>query len=92
MYYPKYHCKLNHIEHFWCSAKKWARENCNYTLDDLQRRVHCVLASVSNYTILVYFYRCRQKMDLYREGIEYGSLQWKACIMHPKPTNKGNDR
>lgn len=24
MYYPKYHCELNHIEHFWCSAKKWA--------------------------------------------------------------------
>lgn len=21
-YYPKYHCKLNHIEHFWDSAKK----------------------------------------------------------------------
>lgn len=24
MYYPKYHCELDHIEHFWCSAKKWA--------------------------------------------------------------------
>ena len=24
MYYPKYYCELNHIGHFWCSAKKWA--------------------------------------------------------------------
>ena len=35
MYYLKYHSKLNHMEHFWCSTKKWAQENCQYTLDDL---------------------------------------------------------
>ena len=35
MYYPKYHCELNYIEHFWFSAKKWVRKNCNYSLDDL---------------------------------------------------------
>ena len=23
MYDLKYHCKINHIEHFWCSTKKW---------------------------------------------------------------------
>ena len=92
MYYPKYHCKLNHIEHFWCSAKKWARENCNYTLDDLRQCVLHALASVSNHTILAYFYKCRRKMDLYREGIGYRSLQWKARTAHHKSTNKGDDR
>lgn len=35
MYYPKYYCKLNHIEHFWCGAKQNARENCEYTLEHL---------------------------------------------------------
>ncbi len=35
MYYPKYDCEFNHIKHFWGSAKKWARENCQYTLEDL---------------------------------------------------------
>lgn len=24
MYYLKYYCELNYIEHFWFSAKKWA--------------------------------------------------------------------
>ena len=74
MYYPKYHCKLNHIKHFWCSVKKWARKNYNYTLDDIRQRVSCIQASVSNHTIFAYFYRCRRKMDLYCEGIGYGSL------------------
>ena len=69
IYYPKYHCELNHIEHFWCNAKKWERENCQYTLEDLRRRVPRALASVPNKTILAYYYCCQQKMDLYREGL-----------------------
>lgn len=31
-------------------------------------------------------------MDLYHENIGYGSLQWKACIIYHKPTNKDDDR
>ena len=92
MYYPKYHCELNHIEHFWCSAKKWARENCQYTLDDLRRRVPRALASIPNKTILAYYYRCRKKMYLYQEGILYRSSNWKARTAHHKPTNKDDDR
>ncbi len=34
MYYTKYYCKLNNIEHFWYNAAKWARENCQYTFVD----------------------------------------------------------
>ena len=64
-----------------CSAKKWACENWIYTLGDLRRRIFHTLASVSNHTILAYFYRCRQKMDLYREGNEYGSLHESSRFM-----------
>lgn len=32
--YLKYHYELNHIEHFWYNAEKWAWENCNYSLDN----------------------------------------------------------
>lgn len=92
MYSPKYHCELNHIEHFWCSAKKWARENCNYTLDDLRRRVPRALASVPNSIILAYYYRCKRKIDFYQEGIDYGSSSWKLRTAHHKPTNKDEDQ
>ena len=92
MYYPKYHCELNHIEHFWCAAKQNARENCEYTLEHLRRRVPLALASVKNTTILAYYYRCQRKMSLYREGIGYGSTTWKARTAHHKATIKGEDR
>ncbi len=26
LYYPKFHCELNHIEHFWAHAKRYARD------------------------------------------------------------------
>lgn len=91
MYYLKYYCKFNHIEHFWYNTKKWACVNCNYIFDDLQQHILCTLASVSNYTILAYFYKRRQKIDLYWEGIRYRSLLWKVCIVHYKPTNKNNN-
>jgi hypothetical protein len=39
MYYPKFHCELNHIEYFWCHSKWYARENCDYTIDGLRKTV-----------------------------------------------------
>lgn len=91
-YYPKYHCELNHIEHFWCSAKQHAQFECKYNLNALRQRVPLALASVSNKTCLSYFHRCQRKMDLYQEGLSYGSLSWKARIAHQKPTNTKEDR
>lgn len=48
MYYQKYHCKLNYIEYFWCSVKKWVKENCWYTLENFQSLVPYAIASISN--------------------------------------------
>jgi hypothetical protein len=39
IFYPKFHCKLNFIELFWCSAKFYARENCGYSIDVLRKTV-----------------------------------------------------
>lgn len=51
-----------------------------------------MLVSVLNYIIYTYFYKCKQKINLYYEKIGYESLQQKACIVYHKPTNKDDDR
>ncbi|RPA90423.1 hypothetical protein L873DRAFT_1652355, partial [Choiromyces venosus 120613-1] len=39
IFYPNFHCKLNFIEGFWCSAKYYARENCQHSLEGLQETI-----------------------------------------------------
>ncbi len=39
IYYPKFHCELNHIDHFWCNGKNYARIECDYTFDRLRKHV-----------------------------------------------------
>ena len=39
IYYPKFHCELNHMEHFWCNGKKYTWMKYDYTLDGLQKHV-----------------------------------------------------
>lgn len=75
IYYSKYHSKLNYIERFWYSAKNYVCKNCNYTINNLQKRISHELANISNYIILIYFYKYRQKIELYYKRIRYRSLQ-----------------
>lgn len=77
MFYPKFHCELNHIERFWCHGKQYARENCDYTLDSLRRNVPLALAHVKNSTILSNYNSCMRQMELYRQGVAYGTEEWK---------------
>ena len=46
LYYPKFHCELNHIEYFWCHGKRDARENCDYSMEGLRQHVPDALAKV----------------------------------------------
>jgi len=92
MFYPKFHCELNHIEHFWCFAKGFARRNCEYSLEKLRDIVPESLEHVKNVTILSSYNRCRQKMALYREGLAYGSEEWKSRTCHQKIYDKEEDR
>lgn len=40
---------------------------------------------------LLYFYKCRQKMNQYCESTEHESLQQKARTVYHKPINKSDD-
>lgn len=75
LYYPKFHCELNHIERFWCHVKQKAREICDYILEGLRKHVPMALASVFNSTILGNYNSCLRKMELYRQGIGYGNTE-----------------
>lgn len=51
IFYPKFHCELNFIERYWCAAKYYARENCQYSFDALRSTVPLALDSVSTVSI-----------------------------------------
>ena len=80
--YHKFHCKLNHIEYFWCYSKSYARHFCKYNLEKLPIWVPKALLSIANSTILGKYKCCREKIVLYRAGIEYGSLEWRNKTLH----------
>ncbi|RPB25539.1 hypothetical protein L211DRAFT_822292 [Terfezia boudieri ATCC MYA-4762] len=50
LFYPKFHCELNFIEIFWAAAKRYAWENCEYSLQCLRDTIPLSLDSVSELT------------------------------------------
>ena len=47
IYYPKYHCELNPIEHVWCQSKKYTRAYADGTITKLRKIVPQGLISVT---------------------------------------------
>ena len=50
-FYPKFHCELNYVEYFWAAVKRYTRENCSYSFQELESRVLAGLDSISFLTI-----------------------------------------
>ena len=71
MNYPKFHCKLNHIEYFWCDRKSQTQKNCKYSIEGLRKDILKTLVQIKKSTILRHYKSCLKKMDLYREKIQY---------------------
>ena len=80
IFLPKFHCELNPIESYWCQAKWYCRENCNYTFKGLRDTVPMALASVKNSTILGFWKKVLRTIDAYKAAIIYGTEEFKNRV------------
>ena len=69
IFYPKFRCKLNHIEFFWGAVKRYSREICNYSFV-LEDMIKAGLNSVSLTTIRRFANRSRRWIDVYIDGLD----------------------
>jgi hypothetical protein len=79
-FFPKYHCELNFIEYYWGAAKRYARRRCGYTIRALRNMVPECLNSVKPTLIWKYWARTERMMRAYREGIAYGTPDFKEKV------------
>jgi hypothetical protein len=77
IFYPKFHCELNFIERFWCLAKRWLRDNCEYSIGGLRKNLPKALASVSSVSINRFYEHCMRIISAYSSGAQYGTKEFR---------------
>jgi hypothetical protein len=68
---------LNPIESYWCQAKWYTREHCDYTLEGLRKTVPLALAAVERKSIWGFFNRSVRIIEAYRDGLKYGCEEFQ---------------
>ena len=84
VFFPKFHCKLNPIEHNWCHAKKEARKYVNGSIVRLREVVPKSLDCVTNDLMNKFFRTCRDYKKAYRAGHTCSDVEAavKLCKSH----------
>ena len=87
IFYSKFHYELDYIKWYWGAAKRYMRENCDYSWSDLQHTVPVALESVNIIMIRWFTRKAWRYVDLYKKGItgklaEYAAKKYKShrCI------------
>ncbi|RPA89707.1 hypothetical protein L873DRAFT_1886996 [Choiromyces venosus 120613-1] len=73
----EFHCELNWIEYYCGWSKKYARENCGYSIEALCDILPIALDSVMPQLIGKYYYKTQRILQAYCDGIVYGSKDFK---------------
>lgn len=76
LFYPKFHCELNWIEYFWARVKLYTRSHCRYDIKSLRENVPAALVWASD-LIPKWWGKAWRIMDAYRDGISYGTEEFK---------------
>ncbi|RPA80167.1 hypothetical protein BJ508DRAFT_210526 [Ascobolus immersus RN42] len=84
-FYPKFHCELNWIEYnskkyYWGVAKRYARHNCEYSLEALRENIPEAIQSVGSVLIYKFFLRTTRMWRAYKNNHLYGSQEYQLIV------------
>ena len=96
IFYPKFHCELNYIEYYWAALKRYTRENCRYSFQELEATVLKGMDSVELKTIRRFAMRSKRWMMAYMNGLSeeqraFAEKQYKRDKTDIRVDSSGRD-